>query len=126
MLTWSKPNAIVPDEPLRWILATLRIYAIVASVGSAVAVTVISILAFLSAVLHHKAIVPPIGTGRIDRIEVGGATFAVPIVIIILIGAATYFAGELYGKAGYIAYGVWRWVRGRSGRALLAGLSLFG
>lgn len=52
MLTWSKPNAIVPDEPLRWILATLRFYAIVASVGIALAFAVISILALAPAVFH--------------------------------------------------------------------------
>jgi hypothetical protein len=104
---WSKPDAIVPDEPLRWILATLRFYAIVASVGMALAFMGISILASASAVLHHKVIVSPIGTGRIDRIEGGGATMVVLIALIILFGAATYFTGRwLDGKAGLTTGGI--------------------
>jgi hypothetical protein len=61
----------------------------------------ISILASASAVLHHRGIVPPIGTGRIDRIEGGGATMVVLIALIILFGAATYFTDRwLDAKAG--------------------------
>jgi hypothetical protein len=107
MLTWSKPNAIVPDEPLRWILATLRFYAIVAGVGITLAFAVISIRALVLGVLHDKGIV---GTGTIDRIKggggIGGDTMVVLIAMIILFAAATYFTRELHGKAGYIAYGV--------------------
>jgi hypothetical protein len=94
MLNWSKPNAIVPDEPLRWILAALRFYAIAASVGIALAVAVISILAFAPAVLQLINIVDPNGTG------------VVLVALIILFGAATYFTGRLYVKVEYIAYGV--------------------
>jgi hypothetical protein len=47
MLTWSKPNAIVPDKPLRWILATLGFYGTVASIGIVLAFAVISIPAFV-------------------------------------------------------------------------------
>jgi hypothetical protein len=52
------------------------------------------------------AIVQPIGTGTIDRIEGGGGTMVVLIAMIILFAAATYFTGRLYGQAGYIACGV--------------------
>ncbi|MGH6794976.1 MAG: hypothetical protein ACREDH_07210 [Methylocella sp.] len=52
------------------------------------------------------AIVQPIGVGTIDRIEGGGGTMVVLIAMIILFGAATYFTGRLYGKAGYITCGV--------------------
>jgi hypothetical protein len=132
MLTWSNPNAIVPDKPLRWILTTLRFYAIVASVGIAIAFVGISILALTSRVLHHNVSigisdnnriegfdtsqpyvlphkdvdVPPMRTGARDRIEGGGATMVVFIAMIILFGAATFFLGRQYGQAGYIACGV--------------------
>jgi hypothetical protein len=49
------------------------------------------------------AIVQPIGTGSIDRIEGGGGTLVVLIAMIILFAGATYFTGRLYGKVGYIA-----------------------
>jgi hypothetical protein len=49
------------------------------------------------------AIVQPIGTGSIDRIEGGGGTMVVLIAMIILFAGATYFTGRLYGKVGYIA-----------------------
>ncbi len=49
------------------------------------------------------AIVQPMGTGTIDRIEGGGATMVILVAMIILFGAATYFTGSSYGKAGYIA-----------------------
>ena len=52
------------------------------------------------------AIVQPIGTGQIDRIEGGAGSMVVLIALIILFGAATYFTGRLYGTAGYIACGV--------------------
>jgi hypothetical protein len=100
MLTWSRPNAIVPDEPLPWILTSLRFYAIVASVGIALAFAVISILA----VLHHKGVMQPIGTGQIDRIEGGGGTMVVLIALILLFAAATYFTGRSYGQEGYSIY----------------------
>jgi hypothetical protein len=129
MLTWSKPNAIVPDKPLRWILTTLRFYAIVAIVGMALAFMGISILALASRVLHHnvnpietvnnnriegdtsqphvlpdKGVnVPSVRPGTRDRIKGGGATMLVLIVMIVLFGVATYFTGRLYGQAGYIA-----------------------
>jgi hypothetical protein len=133
MLTWSNPNAIVPDKPLRWILTTLRFYAIVVGMGIALAFVGISILALASRVLHHnvnpietsennridgsnnshpqalphKGVdVPPMRTGVIDRIEGNGGTVMVLIAMIILFAAATYFLGSLYGRAGYIACGV--------------------
>ncbi|HUB64545.1 MAG TPA: hypothetical protein VL996_08905 [Methylocella sp.] len=49
------------------------------------------------------AIVQPIGTGQIDRIEGSGASMVILIAMIILFGAAAYFTGRLYGKAGMIA-----------------------
>ncbi|HEX3496823.1 MAG TPA: hypothetical protein VHT02_06570 [Methylocella sp.] len=52
------------------------------------------------------AIVQPVGVGTIDRIEGGSGTMVVLIAMIILFGAATYFTGRLYGKAGYITCGV--------------------
>jgi hypothetical protein len=52
------------------------------------------------------AIVQPVGVGTIDRIEGGGGTMVVLIAMIILFGAATYFTGRLYGKAGYITCAV--------------------
>ena len=52
------------------------------------------------------AIVQPVGVGTIDRIEGGSGTMVVLIAMIILLGAATYFTGRLYGRAGYIACGV--------------------
>ncbi|MGB6175607.1 MAG: hypothetical protein WBF43_04545 [Methylocella sp.] len=52
------------------------------------------------------AIVQPIGTGSIDRIEGGGGTMVVLIAMVILFGAATYFTGRLYGQAGYITCGI--------------------
>jgi hypothetical protein len=132
MLMWSKPDAIVPDEPLRWILATLRFYAIVASVGFALAFAVIFILAGAPGVvhekgivppvgtgqtnrigdsgapgaLHEKGIVPPVGTGQIDRIERGNGTMVVWIAMIILFIAATYFTGRSYGTAGLTTGGI--------------------
>jgi hypothetical protein len=52
------------------------------------------------------AIVQPIGTGTIDRIEGGGGTLVVLVAMVILFAAATYFTGRLYGTAGYVACGV--------------------
>ena len=49
------------------------------------------------------AIVQPIGTGSIDRIEGGGGTMVVLVAMIILFAGATYFTGRLYGNVGYIA-----------------------
>jgi hypothetical protein len=49
------------------------------------------------------AIVQPIATGSIDRIEGGGGTMVVLVAMIILFAGATYFTGRLYGKPGYIA-----------------------
>lgn len=49
------------------------------------------------------AIVNPIGTGQIDRVEGSGASLVILIAMIILFGAAAYFTGRLYGKAGMIA-----------------------
>ena len=48
------------------------------------------------------AIVQPIGTGQIDRIEGSGASMVILIAMIILFGGAAYFTGRLYGKAGMI------------------------
>ena len=42
----------------------------------------------------------------IDRVEGGSGTMVVMIAMIILFGAATYFTGRLYGKAGYITCGI--------------------
>src|SRR5580704_13424220 len=106
MLTWSKPNAIIPDKPLRWILTTLRFYAIVAMVGVVLAFAVISILAAWSAGLRRIDIARPIEIGQMDRIEGGVGTMVILIAMIILFGAATYFTGRFYGKAGYITWGV--------------------
>jgi hypothetical protein len=49
------------------------------------------------------AIVQPIGTGSIDRVEGSGASMVILIAMIILFGGAAYFTGRLYGKAGMIA-----------------------
>jgi hypothetical protein len=49
------------------------------------------------------AIVQPIGTGTIDRIEGGGGTMVILVAMIILFGAATYFTGSLYGNAKGVA-----------------------
>jgi hypothetical protein len=49
------------------------------------------------------AIVQPIGTGTIDRIEGSGASMVILIAMVILFGGAAYFTGRLYGKAGMIA-----------------------
>jgi hypothetical protein len=49
------------------------------------------------------AIVQPIGTGQIDRVEGSGASFVILIAMIILFGGAAYFTGRLYGKTGMIA-----------------------
>jgi hypothetical protein len=49
------------------------------------------------------AIVQPMGTGQIDRIEGSGASLVILIAMVILFAAATYFTGSLYGKAGYLA-----------------------
>jgi hypothetical protein len=53
------------------------------------------------------AIVQPIGTGSIDRIEGGGASMVILIAMVILFGSAAYFTGRLYhnnaGKAGTVA-----------------------
>jgi hypothetical protein len=48
------------------------------------------------------AIVQPMGTGQIDRIEGSGASMVILIAMIILFGGAAYFTGRLYGKAGMI------------------------
>jgi|GEM_PF-656430 hypothetical protein len=71
------------------------------------------------------AIVQPIGVGTIDRIEGSGGTMVVLIAMIILFGAATYFTGSLYGRAGYIACGV-GFVVVCFTLAVLGGLGLFG
>jgi hypothetical protein len=49
------------------------------------------------------AIVQPIGTGSIDRIEGSTSSMVILVAMIILFGGATYFTGRLYGKAGLIA-----------------------
>jgi hypothetical protein len=49
------------------------------------------------------AIVNPIGTGQIDRVEGSGASLVILIAMIILFGGAAYFTGRLYGKTGMIA-----------------------
>jgi hypothetical protein len=49
------------------------------------------------------AIVQPIGTGQIDRIEGSGASLVILIAMIILFGGTAYFMGRLYGKAGTVA-----------------------
>ncbi len=49
------------------------------------------------------AIVQPIGTGQIDRVEGSGASMVILIAMVLLFGAAAYFTGRLYGKAGMIA-----------------------
>ena len=71
------------------------------------------------------AIVQPIGTGQIDRIEGGAGSMVVLIALIILFGAATYFTGRLYGTAGYIAGG-FGCVVFVVGLMALVGLSVFG
>ena len=87
MLTWSKPNAIIPDQPLRWILTTLRFYAIVAGVGMVLAFAVISI----QALVHHIAIP---GAGHII------GDLVAFIAMCILFGAATYFTGRHFEGRG--------------------------
>jgi hypothetical protein len=49
------------------------------------------------------AIVNPIGTGSIDRVEGSGASMVILIAMIILFGGAAYFTGRLYGTAGMVA-----------------------
>jgi hypothetical protein len=49
------------------------------------------------------AIVQPIGTGTIDRVEGSGASMVILVAMIILFAGAAYFTGRLYGKAGMIA-----------------------
>ncbi|HET6379392.1 MAG TPA: hypothetical protein VFG05_13960 [Methylocella sp.] len=49
------------------------------------------------------AIELPIGTGQIDRVEGSGASLVILIAMVILFGAAAYFTGRLYGKAGMYA-----------------------
>ncbi len=71
------------------------------------------------------AIVQPIGTGTIDRIEGSGGTMVVLIAMIILFAAATYFTGRLYGQAGYITCGV-GFVVVVITLAFVGGLGLFG
>jgi hypothetical protein len=99
MLTWSKPNSIVPDEPLRWILTTLRFYTIIATVGIASAFAVISILSFARWELQHILI----ETGQVDRTKGGPASMVILIAMVILFGGAAYFTGRLYGKAGMLS-----------------------
>ena len=41
------------------------------------------------------AIVQPIGTGQIDRVEGSGASMVILIAMIILFGGAAYFTGRL-------------------------------
>jgi hypothetical protein len=71
------------------------------------------------------AIALPVGVGTIDRIEGGSGTMVVLIAMIILFGAATYFTGRLYGKAGYITCGIGFAVVCIT-LAFLGGLGLFG
>ena len=71
------------------------------------------------------AIVQSIGPGQIDRIEGVGGTMVVLVAMLILFGAATYFTGRLYGKAGYIA-GAFGCVIIVVGLLALEGLSVFG
>jgi hypothetical protein len=71
------------------------------------------------------AIVQPVGVGTIDRIEGGGGTMVILIAMIILFGAATYFTGRLYGRAGYIACAVGFAVVCIT-LAFLGGLGIFG
>ncbi len=49
------------------------------------------------------AIVQPIGTGQIDRVEGSGASMVILIAMVLLFGGAAYFTGRLYGKTGMIA-----------------------
>jgi hypothetical protein len=49
------------------------------------------------------AIVQPLGTGSIDRVEGSGASMVMLIAMIILFGGAAYFTGRLYGKVGMLA-----------------------
>ena len=71
------------------------------------------------------AIVQPVGTGSIDRIEGGGGTLVVLIAMVILFAGATYFTGRLYGQAGYIACAV-GFVVVCVTLAFVGGLGLFG
>jgi hypothetical protein len=71
------------------------------------------------------AIVQPIGVGSIDRIEGGGGTMVVLVAMLLLFGAATYFTGSLYGKAGYITCGI-GFVVVCITLAFMGGLGLFG
>ncbi len=45
MLTWSKPNAILPDRPMSWILRSLGSYALTAASGMALAFALIVLVA---------------------------------------------------------------------------------
>ena len=46
------------------------------------------------------AIVQPIGTGSIDRVEGSGASMVILIAMIILFGGAAYFTGRYMAKQG--------------------------
>jgi hypothetical protein len=79
MLTW-KPNAIIPDRPLRWVLTTLRFYALVAIVGVASAFAVFSILMVL---LTANTMV-----------NTQSGQFTILVAMIMMFGAAAYIAGR--------------------------------
>ncbi len=49
------------------------------------------------------AIVADSGTSTIQVTEGSGASLVILIAMVVLFGAAAYFTGRLYGKAGMIA-----------------------
>jgi hypothetical protein len=52
------------------------------------------------AVAEATAIVKEIGAGQIDRVEGTAGSMVILLAMLILFGAAAYFTGRLYGKAG--------------------------
>lgn len=49
------------------------------------------------------ATVTSAGTGAINAAEGSGASLVILLALIVLFGAAAYFTGRLYGKAGMVA-----------------------
>jgi len=59
MITWSNPNALLPDQPISWILRTLRSYLIIAVSAIALAFGLISLGAGGLYLYQHLAPVSP-------------------------------------------------------------------
>jgi hypothetical protein len=53
LLTWSKSNAILPDQPIGWVLTTLRSYLIFAASGVVFAFFLISFVSAFLFINHY-------------------------------------------------------------------------